>query len=404
MEKVLEFAEALAVVLREAVEFRAGRATEEIPLERAAGRELAEDIAAPRAQPPFDRSTRDGYAVRAEDVREGAELRVTGQLRAGKRWQGAAVRAGEAVEIMTGAPLPVGADSVLMVEHAALSDGTLRPATGRTLRAGENVVARGAEAKSGDVLLRSGRRLDAGAVAVAAGCGRQSVRVFARPRVAIVATGDELVELGAGAPREWEIYNSNSYALAALVAAESGEPKRLPIARDTLTDLRARVEAARGTADLLLLSGGVSMGKFDFVEQVLADAGAEFFFTGARIQPGKPVVFGRLPRGTSGWLYFFGLPGNPVSTEVCFRLFVAALLRGSGPTFVEAHVAEAFQGKRGLVRFLPCRLNSDWQSAEVKPVSWQGSGDTAASAAGDGFCVVEERGLAVGDTARVLLR
>lgn len=404
MELVLEFADALNVVLREATVFREARGTEEAALEAAVGRELAEAITAPRDQPAFDRSTRDGFAVRAEDVSSGSSLRLVGLVRAGEHWSGDALLSGQAIEIMTGAPLPRGADAVLMVEHARREGETIQPLEGRTVRAGENVIARGAEAKAGDVLLRPGRLLDAGAIAVAAGCGHARVQVYARPRVAIVATGDELVELGSSSPREWEIYNSNSYALTALIEQAGGVPQRLPIARDTLADLRARVEVAKREADLLLLSGGVSMGKYDFVEQALAEAGAEFFFTGAKIQPGKPVVFGRLPRGESGWLYFFGLPGNPVSTEVCFHLFVASLLRGRPPQFAEATAAESFEGKRGLVRFLPCRLAGGWRGVQVHPILWHGSGDTAASAAGDGFCVVEEHGLAVGKRARVLLR
>jgi molybdopterin molybdotransferase len=229
---------------------------------------------------------------------------------------------GEAIEIMTGAPLPAGADAVVMVEHGVVEGETLR--VERALRVGENVVPRGAETLAGKVVLPAGRVLGAAEISVAASCGLAEVRVFARPTVAIVATGDELVELDE--PMEaWQIRNSNSYALAALVEAAGGVGLRLAIARDTLGELRAQVAEGR-EADLLLLSGGVSMGKYDLVEQVLREFRAEFFFTGALIQPGKPIVFGRLP-SEKGWTYFFGLPGNPVSTQVCFALFVAPMLR-----------------------------------------------------------------------------
>jgi len=409
-ENVLRFEDAMAVVLAEAGGLTAAGGVEMVGLLGARGRVLAERVIADRDQPPFDRSTRDGYAVRAEDVAAGRGMRVVGSVRAGERWQGQALRESEAVEIMTGAPLPDGADAVVMVEHVVVVGDALRVQEGRELRVGENVVAREAEARSGDALLPVGRVMDAAEIAVAASCGAASVKVFARPRVAIVATGDELVELAAQ-PREWEIRNSNSYALAALVEAEGGVAVRLPIARDTLEDLRARI-AEGCEADLLLLSGGVSMGKFDLVEQVLAEAGAEFFFTGALIQPGKPIVFGRLPREDGQWRYFFGLPGNPVSTQVCFHLFVAPVLRalaGRGdvaPRFVEARLSEDVKGGARVTRFLPAELVSAWDGVSVRVVGWQGSGDVAANARGSCYAVLPAgvEGFARGETVRVLLR
>ena len=417
-ERVLEFAEALEVVLREAAGVSAARGAETVELLEAAGRVLAEAVVAGRDQPPFDRATRDGFALRAGE--EGQPLRVVGQVRAGERWRGAALGAGEAVEIMTGAPMPEGADAVVMVEHVSVVEGVLRVEAGRRLRAGENVVARGAEARAGAGVLPVGRAVGAAEIAVAASCGRAELQVFARPRVAIVATGDELVELGDDKRDvelgEADIYNSNSYALAALVRAEGGEALRLAVARDTLSDLRARLEEAQG-AELLLLTGGVSMGRYDLVEQALAEAGAEFFFTGARIQPGKPVVFGRFPDGR----YFFGLPGNPVSAQVCFALFVGPLLRamagraiagtaGVAPVFVEAKLAEDVKGvagkPSGVTRFLPAELSGSWDGVTVRVVAWQGSGDVGANARGNGYCVLPSgvEGFKAGETVRVLLR
>ena len=406
-ENVLTFEQALAVVLAEAAGLRVGGGVETVGLLEARGRVLAERVVADRDQPPFDRSTRDGYAVRVEDVAAGREMRVVGSVRAGERWQGEALREGEAVEIMTGAPLPDGADAVVMVEHVAVVGDALEA---RGLRGGENVVARAAEARSGDALLPVGRVMEAAEIAVAASCGAARVKVFARPRVAIVATGDELVELDAE-PKEWEIRNSNSYALAALVEAEGGAAARLAIARDTVDDLRARI-AAGCEADLLLLSGGVSMGKFDLVEQVLAEAGAEFFFTGALIQPGRPVVFGRVPVADGAWRYFFGLPGNPVSTQVCFHLFVAPMLRALAgrrdvaPRFVEARLAEDVKGGARVTRFLPAEMVSAWDGVMVGIVGWQGSGDVAANARGNCYVVLPAgvEGFARGETVRVLLR
>lgn len=418
-ERVLPFNEALAEVLAHAGGLAAPREVESLPLLETSGRVLAQSIVAERDQPPFDRSTRDGYAVRAVDVAAGRMLHVAGSVRAGDRWTGQPLTQGEAIEIMTGAPLPAGADAVLMVEHTTVAEEVLRVAEGRLLRSGENVVPRGAEAHTGDSLLPVGRVLEAAELAVAASCGCASLTVFARPNVAIVATGDELVELEA-TPEPWQIRNSNSYALASLVRAEGGVAQRLAIAHDTLTDLRERI-AQGHEADLLLLSGGVSMGKYDLVEKVLADAGAEFLFTGALIQPGKPVVFGRLPKKTasqqdsesaSQWTYFFGLPGNPVSTQVCFHLFVAPLLKALtgrsdlAPRFVEARLAEDVKGGARVTRFLPAELTSAWDAVTVRVVGWQGSGDVAANARGNCYAVLpaDVEAFHAGETVRVLLR
>ncbi len=405
---VMEFDAALERVLRESRTISAPR-PERVELLHARGRVLAERIVAERDQPPFDRATRDGFAMRAADT--GRELRVGGLLRAGERWMGAEVGAGEAVEIMTGAPLPQGADAVVMVEHVTGTDGRIRAAEGRRLSTGENVVPRGAEARQGDVVLEVRTVLEAAEIALAAASGAAAVPVFVRPRVAIVATGDELVELQES-PEEWQIRNSNSYGLAALIEAAGGEPVRLPIARDTREELRARLAEARAS-DLVLLSGGVSMGKYDLVEEVLGEAGAEFFFTGVAMQPGKPVVFGRLPAsGERRAAYFFGLPGNPVSTQVTFHCFVGPMLRAmggaevEGPRFVQATLSEDVAGKAGLMRMLPARLTSGRVRPEVRLVGWQGSGDLGANARANCYAVLpgDIEGFQAGDVISVLLR
>ncbi len=220
----------------------------------------------------------------------------------------------------------------------------------------------------------------------------------------------------------WQIRNSNSHALAALARAEGGQPGRLAIARDTRQDVWERL--AQGSLwDLLVLSGGVSMGKYDLVEEVLAEFDAEIFFTGALIQPGKPIVFGRLPKrgGTAvkgdpawqgEWTYFFGLPGNPVSTQVTFALFVAPLLRAlagqavAGPRFAEARLAEDVAGGARVTRFLPAEVVSAWDGVTVRVVGWQGSGDVAANARGNAYCVLPAgvTHFSAGETVRVLLR
>ena len=408
--RVLKFAEALealAVVLREA-EGVSASGGERVALTASTGRVLAEDVTADRDQPPFDRATRDGFAVRAGELSAGRKLRVVGQVRAGEAWAGGEMGSGEAIEIMTGAAVPGGADAVVMIEHVGQSGDEVWATTGRSLVAGENVVPRGSEARRGEVLLKAGTMVGAAEIALAAACGWAEVMVRNRPRVAIVATGDELVEL-AETPADCQIRNSNSYALAALVEVAGGAPVRMAIARDTLEDVRARVGEAR-TFDLLILSGGVSAGKYDLVEEVLAEFGAEFFFTGVQMQPGKPIVFGRLPQG-DGWTYFFGLPGNPISTQVTFHCFVEPLLRAlcgagvSGPRFVQATLAEGVHGKPGLTRLLPAFLRHDLVRPEVRVIGWQGSGDLAANARANCYAVLPDgRDLRVGDVISVLLR
>jgi molybdopterin molybdotransferase len=422
-ERVLEFEEALAEVLRHAEAVRKPAADHQpAALKDAAGRVLAEPVRTERDQPPFARSTRDGFAVRSADISEIQPLRIVGSVRAGEMWRGSPMRDCETVEIMTGAPVPEGADAVLMLEHAEVrTDGLLRVLEGRTLQPGENVVPQAAEARASTEVIPAGRRVGAAEIALAASCGYSQLKVYELAKVAIVATGDELVNLDAK-PEPWQIYNSNSYALGALVGEEGGFGGLLEIARDAMEDLRERIAQA-SMWDLMLLSGGVSMGKYDLVERVLAEHGAEFFFTGAMIQPGKPVVFGRMPKhGTPGykhespwtgeWIYFFGLPGNPISTEVCFRLFVTPMFRAlSGqtdvaPRFVEAKLAQDVKGGTRVTRFLPASVESDWEHVSVRVVPWQGSGDLAANARANGF-VVLPRGIerfAAGESVRVLLR
>jgi molybdopterin molybdotransferase len=407
---VVEFDEALAIVLGHAAGL--GRpAMETRALLECQGRVLAERMTADRDQPPFDRSTRDGFAVRAGEAGGGGEFRVAGLVRAGERWGAGELEHGAAIEIMTGAPMPAGADAVVMVEHVERVGEGVRLAAGRTIGAGENVVRRGDEARQGADLLAVGTGLGAAEIALAAACGRAELSVFRRPVVAIVATGDELVELDLPVG-EQQIRNSNSYGLAAMVGGAGGRAERLAIARDLREEILERVLKGR-ESDLLLLSGGVSMGKYDLVEEVLAELGAEFFFTGVKMQPGKPVVFGRLPaKGEFPAQFFFGLPGNPISTQVTFHCFVEPLLRAiggaavAGPRFVQATLAEDVAGKAGLMRVLPARLTSRRVGPQVRVVGWQGSGDLAANARANCYAVLppdRERFLA-GDVITILLR
>jgi molybdopterin molybdotransferase len=397
--RVVSYAEASGIVREHADRLVARHAPEFAGLLDSLGRVLAEPILADRDQPPFPRSTRDGFACRGADVAAGVPLEVIGSIRAGDAVV-IEVSAGKAVEIMTGAPVPAGADCVVMVEHVLRDRNTLRLAAGRSVQPGENIVPLGAEARAGAVIVPRGTRISPPQVAVAAACGAGKLSVFGRPRVAIVATGDELVEVNQQ-PQTHQIRNSNSYSLAAQILAAGAEPVRLPIARDEPVHLEGIIRSALET-DLVLLSGGVSMGKYDLVEEVLLSLGAEFFFTGALIQPGKPVVFGRL-----GEHYFFGLPGNPVSTMVTFLLFVEPLLGalcgevGRGPRFAQACMVGEVRVKTGLTRFLPARLMDGY----VEAVTWQGSGDLASTSRSNCFLVVppDQPVLSAGETVTILL-
>jgi molybdopterin molybdotransferase len=358
----------------------------------AAGLVIAEDLRADRDFPPFPRATRDGYALRSTDVQKvPSALLGVGSIRAGAPVEQSdlRIRAGETVEIMTGAPVPKGADAVVMVEYTESSADKVT--IFRTVQAGENVVSAGAEARRGDIVVPKGTCARHAVVAVAAAVGRSEVAVHRRPRVAVLATGDELVDINLP-PGPNEIRNSNSYSLAAQVTAAGGEPTLLPIARDEADEL-ALLLGKGLTYDLLLLTGGVSMGKYDLVEEVLASLGAEFFFTGVAIQPGKPVVFGQV-ESNGECTPFFGLPGNPVSTMVTFQLFVRPVLDGFAGTrpqslpFAQAKLKAPFSTKTGLTRFLPARLQGTHEKPEVELLRWQGSGDLMAAARSNCYIVV----------------
>jgi molybdopterin molybdotransferase len=455
---LLSYSEACAFVARRAERLaRAKPAAERVRLTAAAGRVLAETLRASSDQPPFARSTRDGYACRAAEISTHGPLAVAGATRAGDAPSGP-LACGVVWEIMTGAPVPRGADAVVMIEHVesagAAAKPTIRLLPPRTIEPGENIVARGAQARKGDALLPAGTLIGAAQIALAASCGATQLTVYARPRVAILSTGDELVPIAAK-PKPGQIRNSSSAMLAAMVSAAGGEPWILPIARDTLKSLDAALARA-AAADLLLITGGVSAGKFDLVEPALARLGARFHFTGVRIQPGKPLVFGELPRRRDGPTIdlatndcagapsfpaffagkggkkmslsycridssvqrqngkkcsFLGLPGNPVSSAVTFLLFAAPILAAlagrlhRGHRFALARLTEDVKTKPGLTRFLPAACTFAAPVPEVACVSWQGSGDLAAMALANCYLVVPEDSdrLKAGATVRILL-
>ena len=375
----------------------------------ALGLALAEDLVADRDFPPFPRATRDGYAVRAVDAKSvPVKLSCIGELKAGASVAQSTVKVGkgEAVEIMTGAPVPRGADAVVMVEYTQRRGTTVT--IKRAVVKGENVVAAGSEARKGDVMVGRGTRVNQVVVAIAAAVGKAEVAVHRRPKVAILATGDELVDINLP-PGPNEIRNSNSYSLAAQVYEAGGEPLILPVAPDNADEIELLIRKG-AEADLLLLSGGVSMGKYDLVEQVFEKLGARFLFTGVLMQPGRPLVFGELSSGRKT-TPFFGLPGNPVSTMVTFQLFARRILdavsgaRAAPPLYAQALLKSPFKTKTGLTRFLPAKLSGTHEQPEVEIVKWQGSGDLMAMSRANCYIVVppEREKFDAGESVTVLV-
>jgi molybdopterin molybdotransferase len=404
-ERILSFEDARHTVEEHAAQLRP-HGKELVESLDSAGQVLAEVVSADRNFPAFPRATRDGYAVRAADLaRLPAKLHVIGEIKAGAPDVAFTVKTGEAAAIMTGAPAPPGADAVVMIEYTSRNGDRVEITKG--IAAGDNIVPTGAEAKRGDRLLIPGMRLDHAAIAVAASAGKSHLLVYSKPRVAVLSTGDEVVDIDVP-PAPNQIRNSNSYSLAVQIQTAGGDPLLMPIAPDEPERLRELI--AEGLeADLLLLTGGVSMGKYDLVEQALLDLHAEFFFTGARIQPGKPIVFGRIPDGSTH-KYFFGLPGNPVSTMVTFELFARPMieaLAGMLPRkliFLRAKLKSEIKAKPGLKRFLPAVLSGEFEDAEVELVRWQGSGDIAATARANCYVVVDRGDIAAGEWVPVLMR
>jgi len=393
---VLSFEDARHTVEQHAAQL-SPRGMETVDLLAAEGRVLAESVVADRNIPPFPRSTRDGYAVRSADLAQlPAHLEVIAEIRAGEKSENLPelIAPGKTASIMTGAPVPPGADAVVMVEYSSTQDSAVEITRG--VAPGENVVPTGAEAKQGSTLIESGTRLGEASIALAASAGNSLLLVHQKPRVALLTTGDEIVDIDAR-PGPTQIRNSNSYSLAVQVRKAGGEPVLLPIAPDEPRQLRVLIEEGL-RSDLLLMTGGVSMGRYDLVEQVLSEMRAEFFFTGAKIQPGRPVVFGRVAAPETDTArsskYFFGLPGNPVSTMVTFELFARPLLEalaGMSPrklTFVHARLKSEIRVKPGLKRFLPANLTGEFEDAQVELVPWQGSGDIAATARANCYAVI----------------
>jgi molybdopterin molybdotransferase len=399
----LEFAEARGLVIDVVRSLHTDERAQSALLEEAHGRVLAQPLLADRDYPAVRRSLRDGFAVRSGNVP--GSLRVVGEGRAGEPEQ-ARLEDGEALEIMTGAPVPDGADAVVMVEHVTrVSDptGTQQVKIDARAEPGQFINTRGAEAQSGSILIPEGTLLDASHVAALAMTGHGSAQVVRRPSVAILATGDEIVDLNEK-PALHQIRNSNSYMLAALVRASGGIPTVLPVAGDTRDALHVLLGQAL-EYDVLLITGGVSAGKYDLVKPVLREFGVEFQFERVRIQPGQPAAFGTVHRTP-----VFGLPGNPGSTLVTYQLFAqpaVQLLAGQSDPLLpllSARFETPFRHKGGLTRFLPARLSGDGE--HLRHIPWQGSSDVPALAKANAFLIADHdrQTWETGDSIRVMLK
>jgi len=399
---MLSYEQARNKVIEQVGKKRGPRATTVVSVWDALGLVLAQEVRTDREYPPFDRSTRDGYAVCASAATPGAHLKCVGEIKAGDTVR-EALAAGTCLQIMTGAAVPANADAVVMIEHSSREGDLVR--FERVAQPGQNIVPRGSEAATAQTILTRGMRLGFAELALAAQVGAVHLECAQRPRVAILSTGDEVVLIDE-TPGPFQIRNSNSVSLAAQVRIAGGEPVVLGNAADRIEDLGEKIE--RGLReDALVLSGGVSMGKYDLVESVLKAMGAEFFFDAVAIRPGKPAVFG-MCKGKP----VFGLPGNPVSTMVTFELFVAPaidLLSGAEARalpVLEARLAEAMKEKPGLTHFLPARVEWRERVPDVKPLRWQGSGDIAALAKANCFLLVpdDREKMEIGESVSVLLR
>jgi len=362
--------------------------TETVPLEEALGRVLAEEIIADIDLPPFDRARMDGFAVRSSDVTTSpVRLRVIGEIAAGATFDGT-LESGEAIKIFTGAPLPAGADAVQKVEVTEVDGDTVL--IKEPVKAGQFITPHASEVGKSEVVAVSGRRIGPAEMAVLASFGYERVSVGLRPRVAVISTGSELIEVSAK-PSGAQIRNSNSYTLASYAEQEGAIVRNLGTVTDTEEATRRVLLEASADSDMVISSGGVSMGDYDLVKIALKNIGAEIYFDKVTIRPGKPTVFGR--RGPT---WYFGLPGNPVSTSVTFNVFARPAIRKMQgdksplPQTVLATLSRALRDTSSRRSYLPARLYFDGGRAVAESLRWGGSSDLVAFMNANALIVVGE--------------
>jgi molybdenum cofactor synthesis domain-containing protein len=347
---------------------------EEVALAQTINRILASDIIADTDLPPFDRAQMDGYAIRAADVAQTpARLRIVGESAAGAGWHHE-MKGGEAVRIMTGAPLPKGADAVQQVELTREDKDSV--AILAPVDAGRSIVRQASEIKAGQTVLYAGQQINAAMIATLASFGYAQVKVGRRPRVTVMATGSELVDVHQKPARD-QIRDSNNYTIEAYAAQSNAVVERLPLAGDDTEELKRNIRRGAERSDILITSGGVSMGVYDFTKAALKELGAEIFFERVALRPGKPTVFARL-----GNSLVFALPGNPVSVAVTFNLFVRPALRamqGATETTLpheHALLTRDLKGSADRESYLPAiLLTNDKGALLAEPLKWGGSSD-----------------------------
>ena len=396
--QMISINQAIEIVLRNTPTF----GPENVPLSRALNRVLAEDIVADTDLPPFDRAQMDGYAVRAGDVAQTpARLRIVGESVAGAGWHHE-MNGGEAVRIMTGAPVPRGADAVQQVELTRENKDSVEIL--EPVNAGRSIVPQASEIKAGETVLRAGEWVTAAMIAALASFGYAQVKVGRRPRVTVMATGSELVDVNQKPARD-QIRDSNNYTIEAYAAESNAIVERLPLTGDDTEALKRNISEAAQRADVLITSGGVSMGAYDFTKAALKELGAEIFFERVALRPGKPTVFARL-----GNALVFGLPGNPVSVAVTFNLFARTALRAmqaATETTLPSERAVLTRDVRGSVdrqSYLPAILLTDNHGTLLaEPLKWGGSSDFVGFAKATGLIDVPagEKSIAGGSTVQI---
>jgi len=398
-EKLIEYPEAERLVLENVSRLSA----ESVPLLRAQGLALAEDLKARFDSPPFDNSAVDGYAVRSADAEAGRTFRVVDEAPAG-RPATKSVGEGEAVKIFTGGVIPGGADAVVMVENTSGWGEEFeldKPAS-----QGQNVRRSGEDAREGEVMLREGREIGPPEIALAATQGYGELPVYRRPRVVVLSTGTELVEPGSRDLEPGEIYDSNSFAMVAQAREVGAEASRISAASDDAGVLRGAVREALESADVVVTSGGVSVGEKDLVKATMLDLGVEQVFWGVRFKPGKPLFF-----GARDGVSVFGLPGNPVSAMVCFELFVRpALMKMMGreekgrlriEVYFEDDVSNSF-GRMHAMRVSVERTQRGWLA---RSVGAQGSGLVSSLTRADALALIgpDSRGVRAGEPVEAIV-
>lgn len=361
---------------------------ETIAIDQAHHRVLAEDVHADIDLPPFDRARMDGYAVRSSDVRTApAKLRVIGEIAAGAEFN-QDLNAGEAIKIFTGAPVPTGADAVQKVEVTRANGTSVEILEAVT--PGQFITPRASEIAAGEVITTPGREIGPAELAVLASFGYAQVRVGWRPRVAVISTGSELVEV-ATKPDAAQIRNSNTYTIGAYAQRAGAIVDDLGTVEDTPEATRDALIRAADNRDIVITSGGVSMGDYDLVKAALNEIGAEVFFDKVSIRPGKPTVFARRDK-----TFFFGLPGNPVSTSVTFNVFARPAIRkmqgDSTPLlrFVRARLARSLKDASSRRSYLPARFSIEDGQAMIEALKWGGSSDLVAFMKATALIVVPE--------------